>query len=555
MNRSMIRSSSHVRALHPTRPLVNSDNHPISKLEWAIIFALSLLINLAAAYFLCFVWHIGNGDALSRTANAYYVLYSREPHLAAVGFVWPPLPSILQLPLLPLMKAFGQVAFTGSILSSLFGAASLALMNRLLADFKFPPMMRWILVGLLQFHPNTLYLFGAGMAEPVFLFFVIITLIGMNLMPESMRSWVMVGISLALAFLVRYESIPVLAAVVVAVIAQMWKTAPGWITKTEGWLLAILTPPIYAILLWIFFNWTLLGDPLYFYRSFYSLANASDIARSIGLGHPLYLAWGNIIEAIKVGLTRCLEQNPAYPIFGVFALVSILRNANRKGFGLFLVMLSVTAFSILQIYLGTLANWLRYWFYAAPFGLVMAGIIHGNLKRNWRLPFYFLVVILFLAGTPLSLIAMNDKTVGSDEQRMSAMIFNPKNESALRSKDWYWVNLNDAPTVAEEVDRLSEKGLVLVDSSTSFSVIMTSRHPERMYITNDNNFFKVLANPIGTAGYILVLDPQQQLSIFNVTYPTLFENGTNWATLVWDSGPRTGAHWRIFKIHPIQKEN
>jgi hypothetical protein len=41
------------------------------------------------AYILFFVLRIGNSDALSRTANAYYVLYSRDPHLAAIGFIWP----------------------------------------------------------------------------------------------------------------------------------------------------------------------------------------------------------------------------------------------------------------------------------------------------------------------------------------------------------------------------------------------------------------------------------------------------------------------------------
>ena len=34
------------------------------------------------------------GDALSRVANGYYTLFSRDPHLAAVGFVWNPLPSL-----------------------------------------------------------------------------------------------------------------------------------------------------------------------------------------------------------------------------------------------------------------------------------------------------------------------------------------------------------------------------------------------------------------------------------------------------------------------------
>jgi hypothetical protein len=51
------------------------------------IFAFSFLLNIMMAYVLYFHFQIGNSDALSRTANAFYVLFSREPHLAAVVFV------------------------------------------------------------------------------------------------------------------------------------------------------------------------------------------------------------------------------------------------------------------------------------------------------------------------------------------------------------------------------------------------------------------------------------------------------------------------------------
>jgi hypothetical protein len=110
--------------------------------------------------------------------------------------------------------------------------------------------------------------------------------------------------------------------------------------------------------------------------------------------------------------------------------------------------------------------------------------------------------------------------------------------------------LHDAPMVAESVDKFSENGLVLVDSSSSFSVIMTVKHPERLFISNDTDYFKVLANPIGTVKYILVLDPTTEgaVNTINLTYPTLFDDGATWATLVWDSGDATINHWRMYEI-------
>ncbi len=229
----MTRNSARARALKPSQPLENSETERmLYKHEGLVIFTLALVLNLTLAYFLFFVWHIGNSDALSRTANAFYVLYSREPHLAAVGFVWPPLPSFLQLPLLPLTKALGIVTFTGSFISAIAGAATLTLMNRMLANFKFSAYLRWGLLLLLQFHPDTWYLSAAGMAEPIFLFFAMAALYGMTSVPHSVRSWGIVGFILVLSFFIRYEALAMTAGVGLAIIVHMWASGSDWRSKT-----------------------------------------------------------------------------------------------------------------------------------------------------------------------------------------------------------------------------------------------------------------------------------------------------------------------------------
>ena len=553
MNRFNRRNPGFTRQnlLRPSRGLVNLDEMPVLlKHESLTIFSISLIFNAVLAYFLNFVWVIGNSDAISRTANAYYVLYSRDPHLAAVGFVWPPLLSFLELPLLPLTRFLGLVEHTGVLVSMVAGAATLVVLNRLLVYFKFSRWQRWGLLLLVQLHPDTWYLFASGMAEPVFLFLVVGVLYGMVLLPNSMRSWVIVGLGLALSFLIRYEALAMMAGVGLAIIIHFSNTEGDWQRKAQGWLLAVMTPPVYAVALWVFFNWSLMGDPLYFANSVYSLSNAPDIAKVAGMTHPLFLAWGNVVEAVRMGVMRSLQQSPAYPIGAVLAGFAILVRKDRRSFGVFIVMISITAFTILQVFLGSLANWMRYWFYAATFAPVMAGISLQHLKRGWRNIGYAAAVVLCLAAIPISLNAMGDSRVGADEQRLSALILAPEESEALKQKDGYWIYLHDAPTVAESVDKFSADGLVLVDSSSSFSVIMSVKQPKRLFISNDTDYFKVLANPIGTVKYILVLDPSTEgaVNTINLTYPTLFEQGASWARLVWDSGDETINHWRIYEI-------
>ncbi len=526
----------------------------LKKNEDLFIFLLSFLLDIGMAYILFFVLRIGNSDALSRTANAYYVLYSRDPHLAAIGFIWPPLPSILQLPLLPITKALNIIPFTGNIVSALSGAACLVMMNKLLINMNVTTPIRWILVALLQFHPYTWYLFSAGMSEAVFLFFILTTLFGLSILPESMRSWVIVGFSLAAAFFTRYETLAMIVGVVLAVFIIMWEIDSEWKAKSEGLLIAILLPPFYGIALWIFFNWTLMSDPFYFLHSQFSLSNAADIAKIAGVSHPYYRGWENLLESFRIGITRSYQQCIAYPVLGIFAFISILQHQDRKGMGMFLAMISITAFTVLQVFQGSLASWMRYWFYAAPFLLVMAGIIQKNLIYKWRFLFNLLVIALFIASTPLLLNSMHNSQMGSDEQRLSALILDPEKEVALREKDGFWVYLNDAPIVAEAVDNFSEDGLVLVDSNSSFSVIMESGYPKRLVSSNDSDYFTVLNDPIGKATFILVLDPAAVgiQNTINIAYPSLFEKGADWATLVWDSGNQTHNHWRIYQVHSIE---
>ena len=62
------------------------------------------------------------GDALARTALASYVIQGRQPHLAAIGFVWNPIPSVLEIPFVLLLHLFGLQQLAGPAVSALAGA-------------------------------------------------------------------------------------------------------------------------------------------------------------------------------------------------------------------------------------------------------------------------------------------------------------------------------------------------------------------------------------------------------------------------------------------------
>jgi len=95
-------------------------------------------------------------DSLARVANTYYVLFSRDPHVESIGFVWNPLPSILTLPLV-LLKGIWPVlvseAVAANLVSAVFGGVAVYYLLRILARLHVAPPLRWIIAALFVFNP------------------------------------------------------------------------------------------------------------------------------------------------------------------------------------------------------------------------------------------------------------------------------------------------------------------------------------------------------------------------------------------------------------------
>src|SRR3954471_13635163 len=94
------------------------------KMKAAAFFA-SLAVYLAVGYWLQVRHGFIIGDALSRVSAAQAVLFSRDPHLAAIGFIFTPLTTMVQIPAIavsPLWPDMAVRAFSGSMMSAVFMA-------------------------------------------------------------------------------------------------------------------------------------------------------------------------------------------------------------------------------------------------------------------------------------------------------------------------------------------------------------------------------------------------------------------------------------------------
>ena len=242
-----------------------------------ILFMAALAFYLSAALLLVFRYHAVVPEALSRVGNAYYVLFSRDPHLAAIGFVWNPLPSMLALPLLPLKAlwpALAQVGFAGNIVSAIFMAGTVYQAHALLREFGISRPWRLALVALFACQPLLFYLGATGLPQPIFLFFLLhaIRRLGDWVSSRELRPLIAAGAALSGAYLVSAAALGAGVGAFLLVTGLSFHRNRGsdrmLTALCDGLILAF--PLALVVLSWTGATWLITGDPFHQLSSVYA---------------------------------------------------------------------------------------------------------------------------------------------------------------------------------------------------------------------------------------------------------------------------------------------
>lgn len=521
----------------------------------ARIFLACFALNLAAAQILGYEWKIGNADAITRTANAAYVLFSRDPHAAAAGFVWPVLPSLLELPILPVLRLIGHPEAAGYVLSAAAGAGVITALFRLLGVFGMRGWTRMLWVACVQLHVHFWYLSASGVAEvPLMLVLVLLVLALMRSSSDTLRL-ILAGTALAAGVLIRYEALAFMAVIPVILVIEQWPLRPlrtSW-AALEARAVAILAPPVYIFGLWVALNWMIMGDPLYFQRSVFSLASAPDVARNIGPSHPLWPAMGSLPSTLEYSLRRITEASLAFPVVGITCLAVGVVQRNRRLLSLTILASSIFVLTAFQVFSGTLPSLHRYWGYAVPLAVVLAGACWQAIGRRGsanRIMFEMIASTLLLGAVATSAFGLGVPDGGVDEIRLADRLLGKiQAERELRVEDSNWVRQQDAPKLAATLDFYSAQGPTIVDTETAFSGILGAVHPERLVISSDRDFAKILDAPDRYARFIVITDPALggPRDTVNARYPTLFAQGAPWARLV-EQVKGAIKPWRVYEV-------
>jgi hypothetical protein len=519
------------------------------------------------------------GDAWSRVGNAAWMIISRDPHLAAVGFVWNPLPSLMTLPFVALRGLWEPLVglgFAANIVSAGFMAGAAVVMAWIAADLGVRRRVAAVLVALFALNPMIL-LYGAnGLSEAPFIFFLLLAVRYLLVWWRAGTTFPLAatGIALALAYLTRYEAVAAAGGALVAIALRAYMKSDGAWRARAPWVAADMLvaglPIGFAFAGWAAASLIITGNPFETFTSVYG--NSSQVALT---GSSIAVVTGRGFDALLYALGQIAGLAPALPVLiGLAALVATRRRSLD-----FIVPLaifgSVLAFAIAATIGGASFAWLRFSITAIPLAIVVAML--ALAPRSARQPttagpetapeaassrwpvlgrrgigatlsvaLSVAVVSLVASSLPTSLSAMTNPRIGreeGDQLRAIARGYDPTIGSVKM--------VQVGAAAARYLDNLAlPDGSVIVDVAIGFPIVLQSSNPRQFVITPDRDFQQILADPATfDVPYLLVPSGSGYASLDAIgrAYPMLFTDGSGFAHLVAQFGSDVFS-WRLYRL-------
>ncbi|GIE75676.1 hypothetical protein Aph02nite_16260 [Actinoplanes philippinensis] len=475
------------------------------------------------------------GDSASRVANAWYTLFSRDPHLAAIGFVWNPLPSLILLPFLPLGLIFPALTQQGLLVvlvSAALMTATVAVLHDVLRRSDVPRTARLVLTAAFALHPMIVIYSGNGMSEACFLLCLMLAVRALVIWLADGRAEQLVplGLAIGLAYGARYEALAPAAAVPVLVfLTTLWRT-PGdrprriALARTDAVLAGL--PGLLAVILWALAGKLIVGQWFATFSSQYGnsaqvSANATGISSVTGDDLP---------GRIGYWLQQMLGLAPLFVVVLVAALVVAWRRRDPRVLAAVTVLGSVLAFDALAFLSGTSFGWLRFHITVVPLTVLLAGHLIAARPRREVVTAALAAV---LVAIPATVVTLGRPTLAREESEWLTA------DGADRTRGLTLVNRR----VAADLDAMElPDGAVLTDAAYAFGIVLASDRPRQFVITPDRDFAAAVADPAGHGVRYLLLSAQGAADAVRLRAVT-----TAPPALSWDDD-RGGRQWTLVPV-------
>jgi|GEM_PF-1347082 len=519
------------------------------------IFLIVFAAEFAGAYIIIYQGEHMMGDALSRTANAYYAIALEPAKLASIGFVWNPLPSLIQLLILPFARFWRplvSVGFAGYITTALFAGINSALLFRYLKNTKLNVAVTLLIVALYTFNPFIFYYGFNGMSETLFFTAMIMCVANFSLWLDDRKTGrlVVLGLMLAIGFWSRYEIFALMLGFGLAMLIAVYfiedkgsafdkKPAKMKWDYSVATGSVIFLPVLYSILIWLFLNLTIMGDPLFFMHSAYSNESQSAVALwsdfKLQMHNPLAALWYIIVRS--------------FPFILPFAVITLERLFTRRlikadYFILVLLIGSLLGFHYVMLIRGASFGWLRFFCFSLITTVAWIPYELTQLKAAAKKVTIVGLCIAMAASSGIVWKYFQDFDLAREEY---TTLFDESGTNDIIMQI----------EIAKVINEKYSDSTILYDSFTISFLTLNLNNPKNL-ITNvaDNVFTNAILYPqFSGIDYIVVPQPYiisddgsrqygvGKLDAINDKYPDLYYEGANWADLVYETPV-----YRVYKV-------
>lgn len=547
-----------------------------------LVFAAAFMVYASVGYWLQVRNGFILGDALSRVFAAQSVLFSRDPHLAAIGFIFTPLTAVVQVPVLllsPHLPALTEYAYSGTLMSGLFMAGAAVQIFSIGADRGLPRRYAVTITALFALNPMIIFYAANGMSEAPFVFFITwaVRRLVLWMVDDDVHHLIAAGgIAMGLAYLTRYDAVActAVAGVVVATTTYMRARRSPRVRRALLDLLLVSGPGVATFLLWAGASWLITGEAFAQFTSQYGnaaiLEQSGGGSTTIGGGLvfavtcTLLLAPALIPIAVRAGVLRWRRPNwqvlvPPVAIFG-----------------------AALAFQALSYATGSTFPFLRFYIIAIPFTacLAMLAVPDGTFatpkRRGGNAPApavvpttrpsrvgYAAVALAFAICVPVAGWGMSMPRFAPQEYALGAVLRPDPDSVASRKAAEHHIaaTFSTERELARHLDGLQlPEGSVIVDTMYGFAVVVASQRPKTFVVPSDPDFVALLNDPsANNIRYLLTVPPtgRGESDALNLRYPTLYDTGADVATLELEI-PNDGdnqPNWRLYRVNEVASES
>ena len=240
------------------------------------VYGIALVTLLAYGWYPTSYLGMNNGDGTARVTQAFAAVFSRDPHLGALSLIWPPIPALVDIPLVVLLRPFGQAFLAGSVMGALFMAGAVALLFYVLREVGAGRALAALLTVAFLTHQHVYQSAAAGLSEAPFAMFLLASMLAYLRWLKSGSSGMLAvaGLMAAGATMSRYEAMFWVIAMAFGIVITLRGSIPflpyfrvprdrpretgGAIS---GSLWAFAAPFGFVMALWMWINIQIKGSP------------------------------------------------------------------------------------------------------------------------------------------------------------------------------------------------------------------------------------------------------------------------------------------------------